>query len=90
MLALLSDSTNVDRKGFAGSELEVTDGFEEIFTTAKGKIIVAMFSSSIFRMQILVDLAAQFERRVAFIGRGVKTTPRSRSDWATCASRLAC
>jgi ribonuclease J len=73
VLALFSDSTNVDRKGFTGSELEITDGFDEIFTTAKGKIIVAMFSSSIFRMQILVDLAAQFERQVAFIGRGVNT-----------------
>jgi ribonuclease J len=71
VLALLSDSTNVDRKGFTGSELEVTDGFEEIFTSAKGKIVVAMFASSIFRMQILVDLAAQFDRQVAFVGRGV-------------------
>jgi ribonuclease J len=71
VLALLSDSTNVDRKGFTGSELEVTDAFEEIFTSSAGRIVVAMFSSSIFRMQILVDLAAQFERRVALIGRGV-------------------
>ena len=45
--------------------------FEEIFTSAKGKIVVAMFASSIYRMQILVDLAAQFDRRVAFVGRGV-------------------
>ena len=71
VLVLLSDSTNVDRKGFTGSELEVIDGFEEIFTSATGKIVVAMFASSIFRMQILVDLAAQFDRRVAFVGRGV-------------------
>jgi ribonuclease J len=71
VLALLSDSTNVDRKGFTGSELEVVDGFEEIFTSATGKIVVAMFASSIFRMQILVDLAAQFDRQVAFVGRGV-------------------
>jgi ribonuclease J len=71
VLALLSDSTNVDRKGFTGSELEVTDGFDEVFTSASGKIVVAMFSSSIFRMQILVDLAAQFERRVALVGRGI-------------------
>ncbi len=71
VLALLADSTNIDRKGFTGSELEVTDAFEEIFTGAPGKIVVAMFASSIYRMQILVDLAAQFERRVAFIGRGV-------------------
>jgi ribonuclease J len=71
VLALLADSTNIDRPGFTGSEIEVIDGFEEVFTSAKGKIVVAMFASSIYRMQILVDLAAQFDRRVAFIGRGV-------------------
>ena len=71
VLALLADSTNIDRRGFTGSEIEVIDGFEEIFTSAEGKIVVAMFASSIYRMQIVVDLAAQFDRRVAFIGRGV-------------------
>ena len=59
----MADSTNIDRKGFSGSELDVTDAFEEIFTSADGKIVVAMFASSIYRMQILVDLAAQFDRR---------------------------
>jgi ribonuclease J len=72
VLVLLADSTNVDRRGFTGSEVEVTDAFEEIFTSAGGKIVVATFASSIYRMQILVDLAAQFERRVAFVGRGVQ------------------
>jgi ribonuclease J len=71
VLVLLADSTNVERKGFTGSELEVTDAFEEVFTGAAGKIVVAMFASSIFRMQIIVDLAAQFERQVAFVGRGM-------------------
>ena len=71
VLVLLSDSTNVDRKGFTGSEIEVVDAFEEIFTSASAKIVVAMFASSIFRMQIIVDLAAQFERQVAFVGRGM-------------------
>ncbi len=71
VLALFADSTNIDRKGFSGSELEVVDAFEEIFTATQGKIVVAMFSSSIYRMQLLVDLAAQFDRRVAFVGRGV-------------------
>jgi ribonuclease J len=70
VLALLADSTNIDRRGFTGSEVDVTEGFEEIFTSAEGKIVVAMFSSSIYRMQIVVDLAAQFDRRVAFVGRG--------------------
>jgi ribonuclease J len=71
VLALLADSTNIDRRGFTGSEIDVIDGFEEIFTSATGKIVVAMFASSVYRMQILVDLAAQFDRRVAFVGRGV-------------------
>ncbi len=71
VLVLLADSTNVERRGFTGSEVEVTDAFEEIFTNADGKIVVATFASSIYRMQILVDLAAQFDRRVAFVGRGV-------------------
>lgn len=72
VLALLSDSTNVDRPGWTGSETEVTAAFEEIFASAEGRLIVAAFSSSIYRMQILVDLAAQFDRKVAFIGRGMQ------------------
>ncbi|HET7617200.1 MAG TPA: ribonuclease J [Vicinamibacterales bacterium] len=68
---LLADSTNIERKGFTGSERDVIDGFEELFTGAAGKIVVAIFASSLYRMQILVDLAAQFDRKVAFVGRGV-------------------
>ncbi|HUR35188.1 MAG TPA: ribonuclease J [Vicinamibacterales bacterium] len=71
VLVLLADSTNVDRRGFTGSETEVIEAFEEIFTSAGSKLIVSAFSSSIYRMQIVVDLAAQFERKVAFVGRGM-------------------
>jgi ribonuclease J len=71
VLVMLGDSTNVERKGVSGSERDVMDGFEEIFTSARGRIVVAMFSSSLYRMQILVDLADQFDRKVAFVGRGV-------------------
>jgi ribonuclease J len=71
VLALFADSTNIDRRGFTGSETEVVEAFEEIFTSASGRIIVAAFASSIYRMQILVDLAAQFDRKVAFVGRGM-------------------
>ena len=75
--------------GSPGRSVEVIDGFEEIFTSAQGKIIVAMFSSSIFRMQILVDLAAQFERQVAFIGRGMNNNSEIASGSATCGFRPA-
>jgi ribonuclease J len=71
VLALFADSTNVDRRGFTGSERDVIEAFEEIFTSASGKLIVSAFASSIYRMQILVDLAAQFDRKVAFVGRGM-------------------
>jgi ribonuclease J len=72
VLALFSDSTNADRRGFTGSEREIIEGFEEIFSSATGKIVVAAFSSSIYRMQMLADLAAQFDRKVAFVGRGMQ------------------
>jgi ribonuclease J len=71
VLALFADSTNVDRPGFTGPETDVIDAFEELFTATTGKLVVATFSSSIYRMQVLVDLAAQFERKVAFVGRSV-------------------
>ncbi len=71
VLALFGDSTNIDRAGVTGSELEVTDAFEEIFTATGGKIVVALFASSLHRMQVLVNLAEQYERKVAFVGRGV-------------------
>ena len=71
VLALFGDSTNVDRRGFTGPEIEVIEGFEELFTSTHGKLVVAAFSSSIYRMQILVDLAAQFDRKVAFVGRSI-------------------
>jgi ribonuclease J len=71
VLALFADSTNIDRRGFTGPEIEVIDAFEELFTATTGKLVVAAFSSSIYRMQVLVDLAAQFERKVAFVGRSI-------------------
>jgi len=71
VLALFADSTNIDRKGFTGPEIEVIDAFEELFTSTPGKLVVGMFSSSIYRMQVLVDLAVQFDRKVAFIGRSI-------------------
>lgn len=71
VLVLMGDSTNIERKGVSGSERDVIDAFEEIYTSAQGKIVVALFATSLYRMQILLDLAAQFDRRVAFAGRGV-------------------
>lgn len=71
VLALFADSTNIDRPGYTGSETEIVAAFEEIFSSATGRLVVAAFSSSLYRVQILVDLAAQFDRKVAFVGRGM-------------------
>ena len=51
--------------------IDVIEAFEEMFTSTQGKLVVAAFSSSIYRMQVLVDLAAQFDRKVAFVGRSM-------------------
>jgi ribonuclease J len=71
VLALFADSTNAETPGVTGAERDVIPGFEEIFSSARGKILVASFSTSIYRTQLLVDLADQFDRKVAFVGRGM-------------------
>jgi ribonuclease J len=71
VLALFSDSTNIERPGFTGSETDVIEAFEEIFASTRGKLVVTSFATSIFRLQILVNLAAKFGRKVAFVGRGM-------------------
>ena len=71
VLALFGDSTNIERPGFTGSERDVMVGLEEVFSGAVGKVVVAAFSSSLHRIQIVADLAAQFGRKLAFAGRSV-------------------
>jgi ribonuclease J len=71
VLAMFGDSTNVDRPGFTGSERVVLGAFEELFATAPGRLVVALFSSSLHRMQLLVDLAVQFDRKIAVVGRSL-------------------
>ena len=80
VLALFSDSTNADRRGYTGSERDVIDGFDEVFSAATGKIVVAAFSTSVYRLQILVDLAEQFDRKVAFVGRGMQNISQIASE----------
>jgi ribonuclease J len=72
VLALLSDSTNATVPGRTPSERAVIPAFEEIFAEAKGRIIVAGFASSIHRIQIVFDVAQQFNRKVCVIGRSMQ------------------
>src|SRR6476660_693539 len=72
VLALLSDSTNATVPGRTPSERAVIPAFEEIFVEAKGRIIVAAFASSIHRLQIVLDVAQQFNRHVCVLGRSMQ------------------
>jgi ribonuclease J len=62
VLLLLSDSTNVDRPGHSESERAVRPRFEDIFNRAEGKLVIACFSSSIHRVQQIMDLARESGR----------------------------
>jgi len=72
VLLLLSDSTNAERQGRSGSERDLHGAFEKIFSEAPGRIVVANFASNIHRMQHLVRVAAQFDRKVAIVGRSLQ------------------
>ncbi|HEY0172573.1 MAG TPA: ribonuclease J [Pyrinomonadaceae bacterium] len=71
VLALTSDSTNATVPGRTPSERAVIPDFEEIFSEAGGRIFVATFASSIHRLQIVIDVAQQFNRKVCVLGRSM-------------------
>ena len=77
VLLLLSDSTNAEREGHSGSERDLHAPFEQIFSEAPGRIVVANFASNIHRIQHLVRMAAQFGRRVAVVGRSLQQNFRT-------------
>src|SRR5579883_1450079 len=71
VLLLLSDSTNADRPGYSESERAVRPRFEDIFNRAENKLLVSCFSSSIHRLQQIMDLSQEFGRKVAIVGRSM-------------------
>ena len=73
VLLLLSDSTNVDRPGHTESERAVAPRLEEIFHRAERRVAIACFSSSIHRLQLVLELAEEFGKKVAFLGRSMVT-----------------
>ncbi|MGE5629284.1 MAG: ribonuclease J [Solirubrobacterales bacterium] len=72
VVAMLADSTNVERTGYTMSESTVGKTFEEIFAKANGRIIVATFASHIHRIQQIINAAVMYGRRVAFSGRSME------------------
>ncbi|SKA75966.1 ribonuclease J [Clostridium sp. USBA 49] len=72
VIAMLADSTNVERPGYTMSESTVGETFENIFSDAKGRIIVATFASNIHRIQQIVTAASKYGRKVAVSGRSME------------------
>jgi ribonuclease J len=71
VLALFSDSTNVERPGYTPSERVVATRMEELFRAAPRKVLVSCFASSIHRIQLIVNLAAATGRKIGFVGRSM-------------------
>lgn len=71
VLALFSDSTNVERPGFTPSERVVVPRLEELARSAPRRVILSCFASSIHRIQQVIDIADRVGRKVAFVGRSM-------------------
>ena len=80
VLALLQDSTNVERSGYTPSEAAVIPRLDEIFARTKKKLFFSCFSSSIYRIRIALDLARQHGRKVAVIGRSMMESTEIAQD----------
>jgi ribonuclease J len=71
VLALFSDSTNVERPGFTPSEKAVVVRLEELFRAAPARVVVSCFSSSVHRVQQVIDIARSVGRKVGVVGRSM-------------------
>jgi ribonuclease J len=74
VLALLSDSTNVESPGYTVSDAEIGDSLARIFKKCPGRILVALFASNVGRIQQIVDIAEAKGRKVVFNGRSIEVS----------------
>jgi ribonuclease J len=80
VLALLSDSTNVEKEGYTISDEEVGNTLERISAGRTGRIIIGLFASSITRIQQVIDIAQAINRKVVFNGRSIETSVNIAKD----------
>jgi ribonuclease J len=80
VLLLMSDSTNVDRPGYTESERAVGPRLEDLFVRSPRRLVISCFSSSIHRLQQILDLAQEYGRKVAFLGRSMNNTTEIAHD----------
>ncbi len=74
VLALLSDSTNVETQGYTSSLQEVAENIGKLVTKSEGRVIIALFASNVFRIKQIIDIAVKNKRRVVCNGRSIETT----------------
>ena len=72
VLALLCDSTNVERGGYTANEMVVTESFDRLFKNCDQRIIVSTFASNAYRLQSLITVAHKYGRKIAFSGRSME------------------
>jgi ribonuclease J len=80
VLALLQDSTNVERRGYTPSERAVRRKFDEVFARSERRLFISCFSSSIHRIKLAVELASEHGRKVAFVGRSMISSSEIAED----------
>ena len=80
VLALLQDSTNVERRGYTPSERAVRRKFDEVFARTERRLFISCFASSIHRIKLAVEMAFEHGRKVAFIGRSMNNSSEIAED----------
>jgi len=80
VLLLMSDSTNVDRPGYTESERAVRPRLEDLFVRSPRRLVISCFSSSIHRLQQILDLAQEYGRKAVFLGRSMMSTTEIAHD----------
>jgi len=76
VLALLSDSTNVEKPGHSASERKVGETFDKLFKNCDQRIIITTFASNVHRLQQIIDVAAKYKRKVGITGRSMENILR--------------
>lgn len=77
VLALLSDSTNVETPGYSASERKVGESFDKLFQNCDKRIIITTFASNVHRLQQIINVAAKYGRKVAVTGRSMENVLRT-------------
>lgn len=78
---LMADSTNAEKSGYTLSEKNVSKGIQDVFSDAKGRIIITTFSSNISRIEQIISTSMKFKRKVAVIGRSMLANIETARDY---------